>query len=840
MTEFKGFVSHIIYRNEENGYTVFEMTLTGTQETAQAGEGPAGGSDTADEKTDKNTQTTAGEDIGDVLTCVGFPVSISEGEGCAVAGDYSTHPVYGEQLRVKSYRTIMPEDAQATYRYLAAGGIKGIGPALAAKIVKKFGDDTFRIMEEEPEKLAQVKGISMRMAREIGAQMEDKKDLRDAMIFLQTYGIGNAYAARIWQAYGTDLYQIMNTNPYRLAEDIRGIGFATADEIARRIGIRADSEYRIRSGLVYTLSLASGDGHSFLPQDVLVQRTCSLLRLPAEEVMIQMENLAVERRLRIRRSSSGGPEGRFSGPSFRADMPGMPPMAEAEPGQFSGPSPSTEMPGLPSMQPIQEASRFDDIPQDNVQDSGMVEVYLASVYRREQEIARMLLDLDAQIRRGISPEGRKKLEGRISRLEKEERITLDPLQRQAVLEAAENAVLVITGGPGTGKTTSLRGILSLFDRLGLRTALTAPTGRAAKRLAEACGAEASTIHRLLETRFDPNSGGLTFAHDQRDPLEADAVILDEASMVDLELMKALLAALPGGCRLVLVGDPHQLPSVGAGNLLSDLLRSETLPTLRLTEIFRQAAASAIIRGARAVDHGKAPVLVNDPAGDFFFLRRPDPAAAVETIVELCARRLPQNMGISADQIQVLTPTRKGLAGTGSLNRLLQGAVNPPDGSKAERTFGQTVYRVGDRVMQVKNNYDVLWESADGREVGMGIFNGDIGRVEEVDAAAGLVTVDFDGHRAVYTGEMLDQLEPAWAITVHKSQGSEYRAVILSVVEAPPMLLTRGVLYTAMTRARELLILVGDDAVVARMAANDRQQRRYSGLRARLVRGREEL
>ena len=427
------------------------------------------------------------------------------------------------------------------------------------------------------------------------------------------------------------------------------------------------------------------------------------------------------------------------------------------------------------------------------------------------------------------------LEDLLVQIQRDQGLTYAPLQVEAVKTAARQQVMLLTGGPGTGKTTSLRGILALFDHLGLRTALTAPTGRAAKRLAETCGAEASTIHRLLETRYDSHTGGLTFAHNQHEPLDTDAVILDEASMVDVVLMQALLEALPGGCRLVLVGDPHQLPSVGPGNLLSDLLRSHRLPTLRLTEIFRQAAASAIIRGARAVDEGHCPTLTNDPKGDFFFLRRLDPGTAVDTIVDLCRRRLPQNMGIPPDQIQVLSPTRKGTAGTAALNRALQAAVNPPAPGKVEKAFGPTLFREGDRVMQVKNNYDVLWASADGKDVGMGIFNGDIGQITAIDPSSGLVTVDFEGHLAQYTPDMMTQLEPAYAVTVHKAQGSEYRAVILSVVEAAPMLLTRGVLYTAMTRARELLILVGDDQVVARMAANDRQQRRYSGLRARLSR-----
>ncbi|MFQ8928383.1 MAG: ATP-dependent RecD-like DNA helicase [Evtepia gabavorous] len=417
--------------------------------------------------------------------------------------------------------------------------------------------------------------------------------------------------------------------------------------------------------------------------------------------------------------------------------------------------------------------------------AGQDACYLARLHYCETYVANALLEMEGEPL--CPPED---LDALLDRIQREQGLTYAPMQVEAVKTAAQRQVMLLTGGPGTGKTTSLRGILSLFDHLQLRTALTAPTGRAAKRLSETCGAEASTIHRLLEPRYDSQTGGLTFAHNEREPLDTDAVILDEASMVDLVLMQALLAALPGGCRLVLVGDPHQLPSVGPGNLLSDLLRSRRLPTLRLTEIFRQAAASAIIRGARAVDQGDCPVLVNDPAGDFFFLRRLDPAAAVETIVSLCQTRLPQNMGISPDQIQVLSPTRKGTAGTAALNRALQEAVNPPAPDKQEKSFGTVLFREGDRVMQVKNNYDILWEDhADG--VGMGIFNGDIGRIESIDPASGLVTVDFDGHRAAYPPDMMTQLELAYAVTVHKAQGSEYRAVILSAVEAAPMLLTRG-------------------------------------------------
>ena len=730
----EGTVSAVIYRNEDNGYTILRL-------------------ETAEEE----------------ITVVGTMPGISPGEGLSVHGQWTRHSTYGQQLKAQIVERRMPMGERAVLEYLASGTIKGVGIATARRLVDVFGEDVLTVIENDPGRLTQIRGITPKRAEAIHQSLCLQLAMRRLLDFLSSYELPLPIAMPLYRRYGDMALTVVKADPYLLVEEPFFVPFPAADRLALGVGIGEDDPLRLEAGLLFPLSHNLENGHVFLPREKLLAAAARLLKADPAPLVPALEGL--EERKKIVREEIAG----------------------------------------------QDAC------------------YLSRLYDCETYVARRLLEMDGE---ELCPPD--DLEGLIEAIQREQGITYAPLQAEAVRTAARRQVMLLTGGPGTGKTTSLRGILSLFDRLGLRTALTAPTGRAAKRLAEACGAEASTIHRLLETRFDPNSGGLTFAHDQRDPLEADAVILDEASMVDLELMKALLAALPGGCRLVLVGDPHQLPSVGAGNLLSDLLRSETLPTLRLTEIFRQAAASAIIRGARAVDHGKAPVLVNDPAGDFFFLRRPDPAAAVETIVELCARRLPQNMGISADQIQVLTPTRKGLAGTGSLNRLLQGAVNPPDGSKAERTFGQTVYRVGDRVMQVKNNYDVLWESADGREVGMGIFNGDIGRVEEVDAAAGLVTVDFDGHRAVYTGEMLDQLEPAWAITVHKSQGSEYRAVILSVVEAPPMLLTRGVLYTAMTRARELLILVGDDAVVARMAANDRQQRRYSGLRARLVRGREEL
>ena len=807
MTELKGFVSHIVYRNEENGYTVFEMTLT-----ESVGNAPQEGS----------VSDLDAADIGDVITCVGSPVSISEGEGCTVAGTCTTHPVYGDQFRVQSYRAVAPENAQAMYRYLAAGSIKGIGPAMAARIVKKFGDDTLRIMEEEPEKLAGVKGISMRIAREIGAQMEDKKDLRDAMIFLQQYGIGSAHAVKIWQAYGTGLYEIMKNNPYRLAEDIRGIGFATADDIARRIGIRADSEYRIRSGILYTLFLASGEGHSFLPEEVLVQRTCALLRLPAEEILVQMENLAVERRLRIRRPAAG-------------------------------PAPE-------------------------------VEVYLTGVFRREQDIARMLLDLDAQIQRASRDASiRKKVEKKIARLEQEEEITLDPLQRKAVAEAAANAILLITGGPGTGKTTTINTIIRYFMSEDLRVLLAAPTGRAARRMSEATGFPAMTIHRLLGVRsvtdaddekeflksegrsasgaaaagfygdlgtgYAPGSGGnggksgdgQNYSYFERgadNPLEADVVIIDEMSMVDMNLFHYLLRAVPIGARLILVGDVNQLPSVGPVCVLQDLIDSRAFHTIMLRHVFRQASRSDIVMNAHRILEGQS-LPMDNKSRDFFFLERDQVPVIYKHTVQLIREMLPKYVGCRPEEIQVLTPMRRGSLGVERLNEVLQSVLNPPARGRREHVRRETVFREGDKVMQTRNNYQIEWEVRGnfGMPIdrGTGIFNGDFGRIEEIDPDTEMMTVIFDDARTVeYPFAELEDLELAYAITVHKSQGSEYPAVILPLLAGPSGLFNRNLLYTAVTRARSCVVLLGSRDAVDRMIANTRRTHRWTGLRDRIT------
>ena len=915
MADFKGFVSHIIYRSEESGYTVFEVTVTDAGEAASSdGSGGRGA-------------LTAGS-IGDVITCVGTPVSISEGESCAVSGEYVTHPVYGEQLRVRNYQVIAPENAQAMYRYLAAGSIKRVGPAMAAKIVKRFGDDTLRVMEEEPEKLAEIKGISLRMAREIGAQMEDKKDLRDAMIFLQKYGIGSAHAARIWQAYGTDLYEIMKVNPYRLAEDIRGIGFATADEIAQRIGIQADSEYRIRSGLLYTLAQAAGEGHSFLPEDLLVRKTCSLLRLNPADLFIQLENLAVDRRVRIlhRRKApmeSGNYAGRQekgfngsndfnglndfngfndfnafnefngSGPddekSFEesgaqgsladsGDDPGgrgsffkgdRRPGAFTESGEDTGgggrfsAADSRQRAYAENADYADYAGGSDGFGNGLGVDPGTVEVYLSGFFRREQEIARMLLELDASVQRYVSGKGaREKMKKKIACLEKEEEITLDPLQRKAVVEAAENAILLISGGPGTGKTTTINTIIRFFEEDGLDVLLAAPTGRAARRMTEATGKPAMTIHRLLGIRTiaeDQERGGFFdsdplsfpggkkgekgekfswFERGEDNPLEADVVIIDEMSMVDMNLFHALLKAVPDGARLILVGDVNQLPSVGPGCVLQDLIESNAFHTIMLQHVFRQASESDIVMNAHRILEG-ASLPMDNKSRDFFFLERDQAPVIYKHTVQLIREMLPKYADCRPEDIQVLTPMRRGNLGVERLNEVLQSVLNPPADGKREYVRQETVFREGDKVMQTRNNYNIEWEKRGNFNLpidrGMGIFNGDFGRIEEIDLQSASMTVCFDDSRTVeYPFTELEDLELAYAITVHKSQGSEYPAVILPVLTGPSSLFNRNLLYTAVTRARNCVVILGSRDGVDRMIANVRRTRRYTGLRERIV------
>ena len=687
---------------------------------------------------------------------------MQEAERSLIEGTWTRHASYGEQFKAEAVERRTPAGTKAIFDYLSSGAVKGIGAATARRMVEEFGEETLTVLEEHPERLTQIRGITRKKALAMGENFRLQMGMRRLLEFLGEHEVPLQLAMPLYRKYGDRALEIIRGNPYLLVDGELGVEFSTADKLALSMGMEGDDPQRIEAGLLFELAHNLDNGHAFLPRRKL---------LPATAQLIELE---------------GEPEALEDGLE-----------ALLERGEV-----------------IQETVANEEA------------VYLHDLYEAEQYVAFRL----SEMARGeqVPPAG---LDGLIDRIQAEQGIVYAPQQRQAVELAAASQVMLLTGGPGTGKTTSLRGVLALFEQLGLETALAAPTGRAAKRLGELCGMEAATIHRLLETQYDPHSGRLVFARDEEDPLRADAVIVDETSMVDILLMRGLLSALRPECRLILVGDPDQLPSVGPGNLFSDLIRSGVVPMVRLTEIFRQAAESAIVRNAHGVNRGELPDL-RDNKHDFFFLRRKDPARAAETIVELVQTRLPNNMGIPPEQIQVLSPTRKRVTGTAALNRAIQEAVNPPAPDRPERRFGEYVFRQGDRVMQVRNNYDVIWK--DGLTTGMGVFNGDIGRIVEVDNRSELITVDFEGRLVEYTPDMLGELEPAYAITVHKAQGSEYRAVILSVSDGAPVLLTRGVLYTAITRARELLILVGDEDVVARMTANDRQQRRYSGLRWRLV------
>ena len=724
----EGTVESVIYQNQENGYTVLRLD--------------------------------GGE--GQTLTVVGCMPGVAPGESIAVEGTWTRHTSYGEQFKAEAVERRTPAGTKAIFDYLSSGAVKGIGAATARRMVEEFGEETLTVLEEHPERLTQIKGVTRKKALAMGENFRLQMGMRRLLEFLGEHEVPLQLAMPLYRKYGDRALEIIRGNPYLLVDGELGVEFSTADKLALSMGMEGDDPQRIEAGLLFELAHNLDNGHTFLPRRKLLPATAQLIELEGETEALEDALEALLERGEV----------------------------------------------------IQETVANEEA------------VYLHDLCEAEQYVAFRL----AEMARGeqVPPHG---LDGLIDRIQAEQGIVYAPQQRQAVELAAASQVMLLTGGPGTGKTTSLRGVLALFEQLGLETALAAPTGRAAKRLGELCGMEAATIHRLLETQYDPRSGRLVFARDEDDPLRADAVIVDETSMVDILLMRGLLSALRPECRLILVGDPDQLPSVGPGNLFSDLIRSGVVPMVRLTEIFRQAAESAIVRNAHGVNRGELPDL-RDNKHDFFFLRRKDPARAAETIVELVQTRLPQNMGIPPEQIQVLSPTRKRVTGTAALNRAIQEAVNPPAPDRPERRFGEYVFRQGDRVMQVRNNYDVIWK--DGLTTGMGVFNGDIGRIVEVDNRSELITVDFEGRLVEYTPDMLGELEPAYAITVHKAQGSEYRAVILSVSDGAPVLLTRGVLYTAITRARELLILVGDEDVVARMTANDRQQRRYSGLRWRLV------
>lgn len=733
METIQGYVDHIIYRNTENGYTVLVL-VCGEEE----------------------------------LTCVGVFSDIVEGENIEAKGEFTDHPVYGRQFKVSSFEEKAPEDEIAIERYLGSGAIRGIGLALAARIVRRFKKDTFRIIEEEPERLAEVKGISERKAMEIADQVNAKKDLRQAMIFLQQYGITTTLAVKIYNFYGSRIYGVLKENPYQMAEDIEGVGFKTADEIASRAGIRTDSDFRIRSGILYVLLQASGEGHTYLPMEELTQRTSQLLEVDGEHIEKHYMNLAIDRKIIMR------------------------------------------------------------------QKEAMTQIYAATFYHMEANTASMLKQLDVTYDVKDA-----EIERRIKHIEKQTKIELDEQQICAVKEAVRNGLLIITGGPGTGKTTTINTIIRYFEMEGMDIFLGAPTGRAAKRMSETTGFEARTIHRMLEVNGGAEGAG-GFERNEKNPLETDVIIIDEMSMVDITLMHALLKAVLAGTRLILVGDVNQLPSVGPGSVLKDIIESNQFHTVKLNKIFRQASTSDIIVNAHKINNGEDVVLDNKSM-DFFFLKRYEADKIINVTLQLIKQKLPKFVDATEYDIQVLTPTRKGLLGVERLNTILQMYLNPEDSSKREKEYGGTIFREGDKVMQIKNNYQLEWEirSKYGLciDKGTGVFNGDTGIIEEINYFAETMTVSFDeGKMVEYSFKLLDELELAYAITIHKSQGSEYPAVVIPLFQGPRMLLNRNLIYTAVTRAKKCVTIVGDDEVFQTMVHNNSQLKRYSGLLDRLVEG----
>ena len=735
-----GYVGHIVYRNEENGYTVFHLE----------------------------------NDDGEV-TCVGNFNFISEGEMLELDGEYVNHSVYGTQLKVSSHVVKEPEDLVSIERYLGSGAVKGVGAALAGRIVKKFKEDTFRIIEEEPERLVEIKGISERKAREIAEQVEGKKDMRKAMIYLQKYGISTKLAAKIYQHYGMRVYNILEENPYQLADNIEGVGFKTADEIAARIGIHTDSDYRIKSGLFYTLQQAVGEGHIYLPQEALLKRAGELLGVEIHDIEKHVMDLCIDKKTV---------------------------MKECE---------------------------------------GQIRIYPAHYYYLELNTAKMLHDLNIDCK---MPEDL--MERRLKKVEDTEQIQLDEMQHRAVIESIKHGLLVLTGGPGTGKTTTINTMIRFFESEGMSLLLAAPTGRAAKRMTEATGYEAQTIHRLLEVNVNPEDkeavGG--FMRNRQNPLETDVIIIDEMSMVDLPLMHALLSAVVPGTRLVLVGDVDQLPSVGPGRVLRDIISSGCFPVVTLTRIFRQAGESDIVMNAHKINAGE-PVVLDNKSRDFFFLKRQDADTIIGVTIMLIQKKLPKYVGALPGEIQVMTPTRKGLLGVERLNMILQRYLNPEDKKKAEKEINGRLFREGDKVMQIKNNYQLEWEVTTkfGLTVdkGMGVFNGDMGVITEINQYTETIEVEFDEARKVKYGfDMTEELELAYAITVHKSQGSEYPAVVIPLLPGPRLLYNRNLLYTAVTRAKKCLTIVGSDTVFQEMIQNKNEQARYTSLSERIREFRDSL
>lgn len=740
MEKIKGYVEHIVYRNEENGYTVFHLNH-------EDGE----------------------------LTCVGKFHYIEEGELLELTGEYTVHKLYGIQLQVETAVICPPEDLFSIEKYLGSGAVRGIGPALAGRIVKKFKEDTFRIIEEEPERLAEIKGISERKAREISAQVEEKKDMRQAMMYLQKYGISTTLAARIYQHYGQNVYRVIEENPYQLADHVEGVGFKTADEIAAKVGIHADSDYRIRSGIFYTLLQGVSEGHVYLRQEVLLYRAGMLLGVQIEDIGSYLSDLAMEKKIVVKREL---------------------------------------------------CARSDNC-------ETITKIYPSRYYYMELNVAKMLCDLN--VRYDVADVV---LQNRLHAIEEDTGLALDELQQTAVKEAVRNGITIVTGGPGTGKTTTINAMIRFFESEGMDLFLAAPTGRAAKRMTEATGYEAQTIHRLLEVNGNPEEEELGgFGRNADNPLEADVIIVDEMSMVDLPLMYALLKAVIPGTRLVLVGDRNQLASVGPGSVLKDLLSSQCFPVVMLTKIFRQAGESDIVVNAHKINRGETVVLDNK-SRDFFFLKRQDPNVIISVLLTLIQKKLPRYVDARPCDIQVLTPMRKGLLGVERLNQILQEYLNPAEKGKQEKEVGDRIFREGDKVMQIRNNYQLEWEISTryGMTIdrGLGIFNGDMGIIKSINTYEETVTVEYDEQRTVhYPYALLEELELAYAITIHKAQGSEYPAVVIPLLQGPRQLYNRNLLYTAVTRAKKCVTLVGSDIVFQRMIENTDEQTRNTSLAERI-------
>ena len=729
MAVVEGFVERILFHNEENGYTVLILT-------------------------NQNEE----------VTLTGTFFTVSEGEYLQAEGEMTEHPMYGEQMRVTSYEFTAPADAASTERYLASGVIKGIGKAMAARLVKAFGDDTFRIIEEEPERLAEIKGISSKKALEIAEQVSEKKDMRQALLFLQEYGISLNLAAKIYHQYGMNLYQIVRENPYRMAEEIDGVGFRVADAIAAKAGLAVDSDFRIRSGVLDTLQQAQGQGHTCLPKAQLMREAANILQVKPEQIEQQLMDLTIDKKIVIRNRQ------------------------------------------------------------------GQEMVYASLYWKTELRVARMLYDLNV---RGDVPQS--VIETKLAQIQKKTQVQLDEKQQEAVQEAVNCGLLIVTGGPGTGKTTTINTIIRYFQDEGREIRLAAPTGRAAKRMSEATGYEAQTIHRMLEVagNTEESERGV-FGRDEDNPLEADVIIIDEMSMVDILLMNALLKAIAVGTRLILVGDVDQLPSVGPGNVLRDVIDAGEFPVVKLTKIFRQASESDIIVNAHKINRGEI-VEPDIRSRDFIFVKRDNPGNITGATITLMKDKLPKYIGTTWKEIQVLTPMRKGNLGVEQLNKVLQESLNPSEPGKMEKEFPHGIFRQGDKVMQIRNNYQLEWEII-GKyniplEKGVGVFNGDTGTIVSINHFSEELTVEFEeGRRVVYPFKLAEELELAYAVTIHKSQGSEYPAVILPLLTGPRMLMTRNLLYTAVTRAKKCVTIVGSPATFQEMIANESEQKRYSGLK----------